>query len=131
MVEEIKEFSSEFQVGTFTYLEVLDSGEIGVYKTRSVKWGSIGVSKFSGSGACKTIGIKKSCDGVIAEPAVANLIGSVGTAVEVYARTVVTRDYEEWESRGDLFDHIDFPVSQERVYGSTPIIAELFAFAEG
>ena len=131
MVKEIEELSPEFQIRTFMHLEVLDGGEIGVYKTRSVKGSSVGVSKFSGGGCNKTTSIKKFCHRVITEPAVANLIGSVGTAAEVYAGTVVTRDYEKWESRGDLFDHIDFPVSQERVYGPIPIIAELLAFAEG
>ena len=49
---------------------------------------------------------------------------------QVHARTVVTRDNEDWESGSGLFDHVDLPISEDRIRNPVPVAPELLALAK-
>jgi hypothetical protein len=126
MVKQVEKLSPEIQLHTFPewQWEVFDSRKICVHKARTIESRAGGCSQFAWWGVNETFRIKPFSQPRVAELARTNLDRPVQTAREVYPGVVTAGDYEKRESRGDFFDHIDSPTSQNSVYRAAPRGAE-------
>src|SRR5713101_5595503 len=136
MIEQIEKFSSEIQIGALTECqgESLDDCALSVHKARSIGRCARSIPEFSGRGIRETLCVKPFIQGLVIGLGTAGLIGAhkvVPIVRQVYAGTVVAGDDEYRKSRGELFDHIDLPISKDRIDRPAPAAAELFAFAKG
>src|SRR5438105_3482764 len=135
MVKQIEEFSPEIHSHTITewQREVLDDREIGVHKTWAVGRSPRGIAEFACSGISETLCVEPLAQGGVVSPGATKLIWAdkvIPVVGQVHARTVVTRDNEDWESGSGLFDHVDLPISEDRIRNPVPVAPELLASPE-
>src|SRR5258708_10359603 len=126
---------------------MLDEREICIYKARSVNWSTRCSPELSGRcrheraliermlkrvhlGGRVARGIRGHSSSFVG---VSHLIGAIKTVPvprKTDARGVSAVDHKKREPRGCTLDHINFPVSQDRIDGPVPVSSKSLALSE-
>ena len=148
VVPNVEELSAEIEPHALVrQREMLDEGEIGVYKTRPGQRSSLGISKFASGGRSKgaliepvlervhlgrggATWIRSNRSGFVG---IANLVGTVqivSVPGERHTGGICTVYHEERETGSHALDDVHLPVPSNGIHGSIPVGSELLSFSE-